>query len=64
MNTTVVLTYPHSEAIKRFWERADWARENCGSFTTHQVVRVGYDVQAHYHFNKASEATMFILKWL
>ena len=64
MSTTVVLTYPNRKPSMWFWERQDWAKENCGSFTTHSVVKVGYDIQAHFHFDKASDATMFRLKWL
>jgi hypothetical protein len=47
-----------------FWERRHWAKRNCGSFTTDNVGKAGYNVQAHFHFDKASDATMFGLKWI
>jgi hypothetical protein len=64
MNTTVVLTYPYHDPSMWFWERRHWAKRNCGSFTTDNVVKAGYNVQAHFHFDKASDATMFGLKWI
>jgi hypothetical protein len=63
MNTTVVLTYPRSDPSMWFWERRHWAKRNCGNFSTDNVVKAGYNVQAHFHFDKASDATMFGLKW-